>query len=92
NKYEVELHQRLAIPMASFVFALIGTPLGLSPNRSSSSIGLGLSIVIIFIYYTVMTITTALGQGGALPAAFSAWAPNLVGILAGLYLIRKASR
>lgn len=92
SKYEVELHQRLAIPLASFVFALIGTPLGLSPNRSSSSIGLGLSIVIIFIYYTIMTIAAALGQGGAIPAAAAAWAPNIAGILAGIYLIRKASR
>lgn len=90
--YEVELHQRLSIPMASFVFSLIGTPLGLQPHRSSSSIGLGISIIIIFIYYTIMTITTALGQGGAIPAVLGAWIPNIVGVIAGVYLIRKASR
>lgn len=90
--YEVELHQRLAIPMASFVFALIGTPLGLQPNRSSSSIGLGISIIIIFIYYTIMTVTTALGQGAAIPAALAAWIPNIAGIIVGFLLIRKASR
>ena len=90
--YEVELHQRLAIPIASFVFALIGTPLGLQPNRSSSSIGLGISIIIIFIYYTIMTVTTALGQGGAVPAALAAWIPNIAGIIVGCLLIRKASR
>lgn len=89
--FETELHQRLAIPMACFVFALIGTPLGLQPHRSSSSIGLGLSIIIIFIYYTIMTITTALGQGGAIPPVLGAWFPNIVGIFAGLYLVRKAS-
>lgn len=90
--YEVELHQRLAIPLASFVFALIGTPLGLQPHRSSSSIGLGISIIIIFIYYTIMTIATALGQGGAIPAILAAWLPNIIGILAGIYLVRKASQ
>ncbi len=90
--YETELHQRLAIPMACLVFALIGTPLGLQPHRSSSSIGLGLSIIIIFIYYTIMTITTALGQGGAIPPVLGAWFPNIVGIFAGLYLVRKASQ
>lgn len=89
--YEVELHQRLAIPMASFVFALIGTPLGLQPHRSSSSIGLGISIIIIFIYYTIMTVTTALGQGGALPAVLATWLPNIIGIAAGLVLVRRAS-
>lgn len=92
STYEIELQQRVSIPMASFVFALIGAPLGLQPQRSSSSIGLGLSIIIIFIYYTIMTITTALGQGGALPVVVAAWIPNLVGIIAGIYLIRKAAR
>ncbi|MBC8016822.1 MAG: LPS export ABC transporter permease LptG [Sporomusaceae bacterium] len=92
NIYEVELQQRIAIPVASFVFALIGTPLGLQPNRSSSSIGLGISIIIIFIYYTIMTITTALGQGGAIPPALAAWIPNIVGIIVGCLLVRRASR
>ena len=92
STYEVELHQRIAIPAASFIFALIGTPLGLQPHRSSSSIGLGLSIIIIFIYYTIMTLTTALGQGGAIPAVIAAWIPNLIGLAAGAYLIRRASQ
>ena len=89
--YEVELHQRVAIPMASLVFALIGTPLGLSPHRSSSSTGLGFSIVIIFIYYIIMAVSTALGQGGAIPAVLAAWLPNIIGIIAGVYLVRRAS-
>ena len=92
KKYEMELQQRLSIPVASFVFALIGTPLGLQPNRSSSSIGLGISIIIIFVYYTIMTIFTALGQGGALPVVLAAWIPNIIGIIAGALLVRKASR
>ncbi|MBU2698995.1 lipopolysaccharide export system permease protein [Sporomusaceae bacterium BoRhaA] len=90
--YEVELHQRLAIPLASFVFALIGTPLGLQPHRSSSSIGLGLSIIIIFIYYGIMTVSTALGQGAAISPVLAAWLPDIIGIFAGIYLIRKSAK
>ncbi|MDF2502406.1 MAG: permease YjgP/YjgQ family protein [Anaerosporomusa subterranea] len=92
GKYETELHQRITIPMASLVFAMIGAPLGLQPHRTSSSIGLGLSIIIIFAYYTVMTIFNALGQGGAIYPMLAAWIPNLAGIIAGVFLIRKASR
>jgi len=92
NKYKVELQQRVTVPMASFVFALIGTPLGLQPNRSSSSIGFGISIIIIFIYYTIMTVTSALGQGGAIPPILAAWIPDIIGIIVGYLLIRKASR
>ena len=90
--YEIELYQRVTIPAASFVFALIGTPLGLQPQRSSSSIGLGISIIIIFIYYTIMTITTALGQGGAIAPLLAAWIPNIIGIIVGALLIRRASQ
>lgn len=92
STYEVELYQRLAIPLASFVFAMIGTPLGLSPHRSSSSIGLGLSIIIIFIYYILLTISTALGKGGAIDPFIASWIPNIIGILVGTYLVSKSSR
>ncbi len=92
KQYEVELHQRFAVAMASFLFAMIGTPLGLQPNRSSSSIGLGLSIIIIFIYYIIMTTAKALGQGGAIAPMLSAWIPNLVAFVAGLFLIHRASK
>jgi len=92
SSYEVELYQRLAIPLASFVFAMIGTPLGLSSPRSSSSLGLGMSIIIIFIYYIILTITTALGKGGAIDPFLAAWLPNIIGILAGIYLVSKSSR
>ncbi|MCX7780722.1 MAG: LptF/LptG family permease [Negativicutes bacterium] len=92
SNYEVELHQRLAIPMASLVFATIGTPLGLQPHRSSSSIGLGISIIIILIYYAIMTVCTALGQGGTLPPVVAAWIPNIIGLVIGCFLIRRAAR
>lgn len=93
NLYEVELQQRLSIPMASLIFALVGTPLGLSKQRStSSSLGFGLSIVIIFIYYSVMTFTGALGQGGALSPFLAAWIPNIIAIFGGIYLIHRASK
>lgn len=90
--YEVELQERIAIPVASFVFALIGTPLGLQPNRSSSSIGLGLSIIIIFIYYTIMAVMTSLGNGGAVSAVVAAWLANIIFIIVGCLLVRKVSR
>lgn len=92
SAYEVELYQRLTIPLASFVFAMIGTPLGLSPHRTSSSIGLGLSIIIIFIYYILLTISTALGKGGAVNPLLAAWIPDIIGVLAGIYLVAKATR
>jgi lipopolysaccharide export system permease protein len=90
--YEVELYQRITIPMTCFIFAMIGAPLGLQPHRSSSSIGFGISLIIIFIYYAIMTFTTTLGQGGAIPPALGAWLPNLIGVLVGGTLVYRKSR
>jgi len=88
---QIELYQRITIPMASLIFTLIGAPLGLQPNRSSSSIGFGLSIIIIFIYYTLMTIASVIGRIG-IPQALAVWIPNIIGAVIGMYLIRKAAR
>lgn len=92
RKLETELYQRFTVPLASLMFALIGAPLGIQPNRSSSSIGFGISIIIIFIYYTLMTLAGAIGQGSFIPPAIAVWLPNIVTLIAGIYLIRKESK
>lgn len=90
--YETEMYQRFTIPMASLLFAMIGTPLGMQPQRTSSSLGLGLSVVIIFLYYTVMTVSTALGQGGTIHPMVAAWIPNLICLGIGSYLMKLRNR
>lgn len=92
NELEVQLHQKLSVPFASVVFMMVGAPLGLRPNRSSSSIGLGLSILIIFIYYIVMFVFMAMGQAGHMAPWLSAWMPNLIGATIGAGLIAQKAR
>lgn len=89
---EIEMYQRLAIPLASFVFAMVGAPLGLQPQRSGTSRGFGISVVIIFIYYGIFTFMTALGKGGVMPTALAAFTPNLLGFMTGVYLNWRASK
>jgi len=92
NKLEAELYQRVSVPMASLIFALIGVPLGLQPTRNSSSAGFAMSIVIIFIYYALMTMGNALARGGIMAPFLAVWIPNIIGLVAGFFLIRQASR
>lgn len=92
QELEVKMHLKYAIPLASLVFALIGVPLGIQPHRSATSIGFGLSIIIIFIYYVLMTLGTALGQGGYMPPWLGAWIQNIVIGTVGLTLMRRAAR
>ena len=80
------------MPFACLIFALIGVPLGIQTQRSSSSIGLGISVVIIFTYYAIMSTTMALGQGGTLPAPVAVWIPNILGLAGGIYLVLRAAK
>ena len=91
NKLETELYQRITVPMASLIFALIGVPLGLQPTRNSSSMGFALSVIIIFIYYAVMTLANAIGRSGAIAPMYAVWIPNIIGLLFGIILIKRAS-
>ena len=92
NKLEAELYQRITVPMASLIFALIGVPLGLQPTRNSSSAGFAMSVIIIFFYYALMTMGNALARSGAVAPMIAVWIPNIVGLIAGFILIRRASR
>lgn len=92
NKLETELYQRITVPMASLIFALIGVPLGLQPTRNSSSAGFAMSVIIIFFYYALMTMGNALARSGAVAPMLAVWIPNIVGLIAGFILIRRASR
>ena len=92
TKLETELYQRITIPIASLVFALIGIPLGLQPNRNSSSVGFGISLIIIFVYYVMMTVSGAIAQSGVIDPAYAVWMPNIIGLAAGIVLMRRAAK
>ena len=92
SKLETELYQRVTVPMASLIFALIGVPLGLQPTRNSSSMGFALSVIIIFVYYAVMTLANAIGRSGALAPMYAVWIPNIIGLIVGIFLMRRASQ
>ncbi|HUV04099.1 MAG TPA: LptF/LptG family permease [Armatimonadota bacterium] len=92
NEYRVRLYEKISLPLASLVFALIGTPLGLRPHRSSSAMGLGLAIVIIFAYWVFMHYMTILGNTGAMSPAAASFIPTLAGACVGIALIARAAK
>ena len=84
-----EIYMRISIPLASFFFAMIGAAVGTQKQRTSSSIGLGISVLIIFVYYAVMTFTSGLGKGGVMPPLLACSLPNILCLIAGVYLLRQ---
>ena len=87
----LEFHRRFALPFASFVFALVGVPLGIQNQRSGKAAGFSLSIGIIVLYYILLSAGKILGQRGIVDAAVAVWAPNIILALFGLYLLRSTA-
>jgi lipopolysaccharide export system permease protein len=87
-----ELALRLSVPWAALGLVLVGLPLGLRPQRTSTGVGLGLSLAIILAYYIVLSLMRILGQQGALPPTLADWIPNLLLYTIGAGLLFNASR
>lgn len=85
-------HLRLAAPWAAVCFCVLGFPLGLRPQRTSTGIGFGLSLAIIFLYYIVFNSLRAFGEQGALSPVIAAWTPNFLVLGVGLGMMLNASR
>lgn len=92
REHVLQLNLKLSVPLTSFIFALIAAPLGVQPHRSASSVGFGLSMLVIFAYYVLMTVGTALAQGGHVPPAVGAWLQNGVLGATGVGLVIRSGR
>ena len=89
---EVSLYNKLSLPMASLIFALIGAPLGLRRHRGGSSVGLGLSIVIIVAYWMTWHYMVALAKAGQIHPLTGAFLADGLGLTLGAILIVRASK
>lgn len=89
---EVDLYNRLAVPLASLVFALIAAPLGLRPHRGGSAVGFGLSIALIFAYWMVWQYTSALARSGHMGPIVGSFLADLIFLGVGVGLLARASR
>ena len=92
NLARVEIHKKFAIPFACLVFGILGLPLGITNRRGGKSSGFSLSIAIILVYYVLMNNGEHLAAAGSLPPVVAMWAPNIVLLVIGIYLLRRANR
>ncbi len=93
RRLRVRIQEKFTVPMACLVFGLIGSSLGAKPNsRTSRSQGFGISVVLIFVYYVLSFSFSSLGVKGTLAPLIAAWAPVLISLTGGGFLLRQASR
>ena len=92
--YLVEIHKKVAIAAACFVFALLGVPVALRFPRGGAGLVIGVSVVVFAIYYIGLIVGEDLGDRLIVTPFLSMWVPNLLfGALGlvGIWVMRRAS-
>jgi LPS export ABC transporter permease LptF/LPS export ABC transporter permease LptG len=85
----VELHRRIAFPVACLVFALLGVPIGVRPRRGGRAAGLLLALILTGGYYFLFVAGDHIARQGSVQPWEGVWAANIVATLVGLYFLRR---
>ena len=88
----IEIHKKFALPFVCFIFVLLGLPLGMTTKKGGRTSGFTISIAVILLYYILITAGEKLAMDGKVPPFMGMWGPNMLLILAGLYLFVKSMR
>lgn len=88
----IEINRRLALPLAVFVFSILGLPLGVVTRRSGKSFGFVISLVIFLVYFILFSQGLAFAESGHIPAFLGPWLANLAFLALGLFLLLTSER
>jgi LPS export ABC transporter permease LptG/LPS export ABC transporter permease LptF len=88
----MEIHKKFSIPIACFVFTVLGLALGASNRKDGKLAAFVLGIAVIFAYYVLMFTAQSLTKGFWIPAWLSMWVPNIVLGVAGVVLLISRAR
>jgi LPS export ABC transporter permease LptF/LPS export ABC transporter permease LptG len=83
---QVELYNKVAFPVVSFIMALVGLPFAFRLGRQGALYGIGFSVVLGMVFLGIFAFFTKLGEAGALPPAVAVWSPGAVFSILGIYL------
>lgn len=90
-RYKVRFWEKLALPVTTFVFVLLGIPLAITPPRVRHNRGFLFSIGIIFCYYIIRAFSLSLGYNYTIPAFLAANLPNIILGIAGYKMYKHKS-
>jgi LPS export ABC transporter permease LptF/LPS export ABC transporter permease LptG len=83
----MELYRKLSFPSVTFVLLVIGIPFAFRAGRHGALYGVGTAIALGMVYYTVLAFFEALGRAELLLPLVAAFAPNVLFLTLGAYLI-----
>src|SRR5690606_2694313 len=78
HNYRFMAQQKLSLPAACPILALIALALGASSRKDGKLASVALGMAVIFAYYVLLWAARALALGGRVPPEWGPWIPNLV--------------
>ena len=90
--YLVEKHKRYAMPFATIILTLIGVSLSSRKVRGGIGMYLGVGIASCFAYILFMQISTTFAINSDFSPFLSAWIPNIIFAIYGIYLLKIAPK
>lgn len=88
----VEIHKKLALPFACWIFIILGLPLGSTTRKGGRTSGFTLSIVIILVYYVCLTAGEKTAMDGRISPFIGMWGGNLLFGAFSLYLFSRSAK
>ncbi len=88
----LEIHRRLAFPLASVLLALVAVPLGVRPLRAGRSAGALTAVGLMAGYWVMFALGERAAESQLAPAWLALWLPDLVVAALGIHLLRRSVR
>lgn len=89
--FEIEKERRYAMTAAAFILTLIGMSLSARKVKGGMGINIGVGLVLSFSYILFSTVTSSFAISGATSPVVAMWIPNVVYLIIGLILYRRAA-
>lgn len=90
--FEVEYHNRIATSFAAFILTLIGVSLSSKKVKGGMGMNLGVGIGLSFAYILFQTVSSTFAINRNMPPIMAVWMPNIVFLIIGIFLYKKAPK
>ncbi len=87
RNYQYGYWNKVALPLAAFIFGTLGAALGIRNHRTGTAAGFALAVGIIFAYFTVGNFMNVWALNGAIPAYVASFSPIAIGLVASVIII-----
>jgi len=92
NRYWLEINKKFSIPAACILFVLVGTPLGILARSGGVGTGASYSMTFFVLYWAGLIGGEALADRGKIDGAVAMWAPDLMLLVVGGFLVSRMGR